>query len=137
MNVLENLIDIYARDVEIANCKLDMMGKMLDTNYLKKRIGCLKVSELFIYGGGYLGIQFYRNICNAVNVLSVIDKSGRLVLDLDDIPVINISQLKKMYNGQKVIITPIMYYQEIKKELVSFIPEESILFLGEFLGGVI
>lgn len=137
MNIPEDLIDAYAYDAEIASCKFNMMGKMLDLNYIKDRIALLGSQELYIYGGGYLGIQLYYAVINFVQNLAVIDKSGRLQLDLPDIPVLNISDFKKKYKNQNVIITPFAYYHEIRKDLLSFVPESKLLFLGEFLGGIL
>lgn len=137
MNIPEELIDAYAYDAEIESCKFNMMGKMLDLNYIKDRIALLEDSELYIYGGGYLGIQLYRAASLFVKVPSVVDKRGKLQLNLPEIPVINIPEFKKTYRNQNVIITPFAYYHEIRKDLLFFVPENKLLFLGEFLGGIL
>lgn len=137
MDKIEELIDSYANDAEIALFRFDMIGKMLNSDLIKERILLLGKSELYIYGGGILGIQLYRAVCDFVKVPAVIDKNGKLLLNIPDIPVIDPSEFQKQYHGQKIIITPIIYYEEIRKNLLKFVLKENIVFLGEFLGGIL
>lgn len=137
MSIPEELIDAYAKETEIAVCKFNMMGRLLDSNYVKTRVELLKSSELYIYGGGYLGIQLYRSINNLVRIPSIIDQGKKLSVDIGDIPVIDVPELERVYKGQKIIVTPIAFFQEIRKELLPFVAEKEIVFLGEFLGGFI
>lgn len=131
------LLDAYAEELAIADCSFQMMGRLLDREYIKGRLSFLNDDGLYIYGGGYLGIQLYRACDKLVRVLSVVDKKGCLVLDLPDIPVINLDGLRKAYKGEKIIIASVRYYREIQKDLLPFVPEDKILFIGEFLGGIL
>lgn len=137
LNIPDELLDVYAEELAIAECSFEMMGKLLDVDCLKKRIGYLNDNELYVYGGGYLGIQFYRACNKLIKILSIVDKQGCLRFDIPDIPVTNLDGLKKAYRGEKIIITSVRYYQEIQKDLLSFVPKSQILFLGEFLGGIL
>lgn len=136
-NIPDELLDAYAEDLSIAECSYEMMGQLLDQDYLKERLKSLDTNELYIYGGGYLGIQFYRACEKLVKILSIVDKQGGLRLNIADIPVIDLEGLKKSYKGENIIITPIRYYREIQQNLLSFVPKTKILFLGEFLGGIL
>lgn len=137
MNIQQSLIDSYAVDMEILSNKYDLMVKMLDIQLLQSRIKLLEVSELYIYGGGYSGIQLYRSLKSLIHVLAIVDKSGALLLDNADIPVINLYDFQEKYVDQKVIITPMLYYQEIREELSSFVSDDKMIYIGEFLGGII
>ena len=84
-----------------------------------------------------MGIQFYRACEGLIDILSIVDKQGCLRLDITDIPVTNLDGLKKVYKGENIIVASVRYYQEIQQDLLSFVPEAKILFLGEFLGGIL
>lgn len=137
MNTLENLVDYYAIDAEIMTCKFEMMGKMLDAELMRECILTLDTPELYIYGGGYLGIQLYKAICDIIKILAVVDRKGHLQVNHTNIPVINFGQLKKVYKDEPIIIASVQYYQEIRNSLCMFVPEYKIFYLGEFLGGIL
>lgn len=135
MNISEELLDAYVVNMELSFCRFELMGKMLDINFINRKIKQLNIPELYIYGGGYLGIQCYLSISHLIRVPALIDKSGKLIIERRDIPVITFQKFQEVYNNQKIIITPIVFYSEIRDNLLSFVPEKNILFLGEFLGG--
>lgn len=58
-------------------------------------------------------------------------------MDLPDIPVISLECLRKAYQGEPIIVASVRYYQEIQSDLLSFVPKARILFIGEFLGGIL
>lgn len=148
MERLEALVDYYAHDKEKLQhhckvlehrCKLlehrvAMMERMLDADYVVERMKLLGESEIYIYGGGYLGIQFFRSIRGIVKVFAVIDKSGKTKLDDSEIPVIDLVQFRSRYNDEIIIITPITFYREIRLELSEFIPQDRIRYIGDVLG---
>lgn len=136
-DILERLIDIYKNDLEIAECSFEIMGKLLDKACLKKRIDQWNVKKLYIYGGGYLGIHFYQACDHLLEIPAVVDKQGCLQLGIGEIPVIRPGQLQKIYDQELIVVASVRYYQEIKRDLVSFVPESKIVFLGEFLEGMI
>lgn len=137
MEELEYLLNEYAYESEIFSASYELMGQMLDRKLVKKRIEMLKLSDIYIYGGGYLGIQLYNAINKLVNVLSVVDKNGKLLLEISDISVIDLDEFRSMYRQQSVIITPIKHYKLIYLELSKFVPKDKMIYLGEFLGGIL
>ncbi len=134
--IQDELLDAYANEMSIAASSFELMGKLLNINYVKRRIELLGLSDFFIYGGGYLGIQFYHTASKFVKILSVIDKKGKLAIDIPFIRVIDAVEFKEIYSGQKVIIASIKFYREIRNELSEFVPQSEIMYLGEFLGGI-
>ncbi len=137
LNIPDELLDAYAEELAITESSFEIMGQLLDQKHLKKRLDSLNVRELYIYGGGYLGIQFYRACENLMKVLSIVDKQRCLRLNIEDVPVIDLEGLKKVYKDEYIIITPVRYYQEIQQDLLSFVPKTKILFLGELMGGIL
>ena len=128
---------LNAYESEIFSASYELMGQMLDREYVKNRLEMLELFDVYIYGGGYLGIQLYNAINLFVNISGVVDKSGKLLLEISDIPIIDLNEFRSQYRQQRVIITPIKHYKSIYKELSEFVPKDKILYLGEFLGGIL
>lgn len=127
------LIDLYGYRAEIFSKSYYMMGRLLDKNFVKKEVERKQLSDVYIYGGGYLGIQLYRALSPLVNVLSLVDIRGKLVInDIIDIPVIGIEDFQCQYENQYVIITPLKFCREIFSELRATVPEDKIILLQEF-----
>lgn len=137
MNIEENLLELYMRDYEIEWYSYHMMGKLLESKWVKKRVELYNLQSLYIYGGGYLGVQLYKAVEDMVNIKAVVDKNGSLSVDIEDIRVISLDDLRKEYSSEKIIITPMKYYRVIQNDLLEFIDKDNILFLGEFLEGIV
>lgn len=133
----DTIFDYYVQDFRIESFSYKMMGMLLETEKVKERIEAYHISELYIYGGGYLGVQLYNAVKNLTDVKAIVDRKGILSVDVRGIPVISLEQLKREYTNQRIIITPIKYYTSIKKDLREFVEEDKLLFLGEFLEGVL
>ena len=103
MKELEELLDACTYDLEVFSISYKMMGQMLDRENIKNKTKILGLSDIYIYGGGYLGIQLYNVINQYVNVLSIVDRSGKILIDLSDIPIISLENFKSVYKGQKII----------------------------------
>ncbi len=134
MEYKDELIDIYGYQSEIFSRSYYMMGRLLDANFVEKEAIKRKMSDIYIYGGGYLGIQLYKAIIPYVNVLSVIDKSGKLIIKMQDLPIIDMCSFRDQYQDEIVIVTPLKYYREIYQELKTFVKDDRIIFLEEFGG---
>lgn len=137
MEEFQELLDWYMRESDIMSASYEMMGMMLNsekvTNSLRKR----NISELYIYGGGYLGIQFFKAIRDNVSVISVVDKSGGLMIDMSEqIPVISLETFENQYQGQTVVITPVKHYHAISNDLQRLVRQDQMLYLGELLGEI-
>lgn len=137
MEALEELLEAYANEVDILSASYEMMGAMLNGSAVVSRLQKRGISELYIYGGGFLGIQLFRAVCEDLNVISVVDKSGGLIIDIPQtVPVIDLAGLEKEYAGQMVVVTPVKHFYAIQEDLKRFVPTEKILYLGELLGGI-
>ena len=92
----DKLIDAYAYEMKVAECSFEMMGKLLDVTYVKNRIDLFNLKEIYIYGGGYLGIQLYNALNNhePVRTLAIIDKKEKLSVKIPEIPVVNLQRAK-------------------------------------------
>ena len=135
MKEMDEILELCVYQMEIAAAGYEMMGRMLDQTSLQLTIKQAGISQIYIYGGGYLGIQLYKAVNQFVNVLSIVDQKGKLLIDIPDIPVISLDKLKNVYNGQKVVITPHKFSREIYQELSKFIEKDQLVYLGELLGG--
>lgn len=130
----DDLIDIYEYQSEIFSKSYYMMGKLLNNNFIKKEVQKRELSDIYIYGGGYLGIQLYKAIVPYVNVLSIIDRKEKSMIEMGDIAIIDMRSFRDQYKDETVIVTPLKYYREIYHELKMFVSEDKIIFLEEFGG---
>lgn len=133
MNDLETLVDFYGSEWELLRYRCNLMEKMLDLDRIRECLQHYNCEKIYVYGGGFLGIQFYRTVKEFVKIAAVVDKSGKLRLNDTTIPVIDFETFRRGYRNEMVIITPITFYGEIRKELLAFVPEQKIVALGEFL----
>lgn len=131
----EFLLESYMEEADIITKCYDMMGRLLDLKQIEKRMKELGIKSMYIYGGGYLGIQLYHAVERTVKVISIVDKNGRLMIDVPDVPVMDMDLFKQNYRGQIVIVTPIKYFKDICAELYKIVPKEKILLLHELLEG--
>jgi len=133
----EGLLDAYSNEVDILSASYEMMGVMLDQRMVVSKLRNRGISEVYIYGGGYLGLQFYRAVSGSLNIISFVDKSGELSIDISpNVRVIGLETFKQEYAGQIVVITPMKHYYQIHGELQHFVTEDKLLYLGELLGGI-
>ena len=131
----DDLIDIYGYQSEIFSKSYYMMGRLLDKNFIKEEVQKKELTDIYIYGGGYLGIQLYKAIIPYVNVLSIVDQKGKLMIDMEDISIIDMCSFQAQYQDEIVIVTPLKYYREIYRDLRMFVAKDKIIFLEEF-GGI-
>ena len=135
MESKDELIDVYGYQTEVYTKSYNMMGRLLDNNFVKREVKRREWSDIYIYGRGYLGIQLYRVISPLVNVLSLVDKKGKLLINnINDIPVMDMSTLRGLCENQPVDITPLRFYREIYHDLKEFVAEDKIIFLEDFGG---
>ena len=125
-----HIVEAYIRDYSIASASYEMMGLMLNNQYVEERIKLFNIENLYIYGGTYMAVQLY------VNIKGIVDKSGGTVVQ-DLISVLPLDIFQKQYQNEKVIVTSIRFFQEIKQDLQQFIDAENILGIGEFLMGLV
>lgn len=136
--IQDELIERYAEEKQILRFSYEMMKKLMDKKYISGRIKLFNIDELYIYGGGFLGLQLYYYAKDMFNVKAIVDINGKAVVNNEDIKnVITPDRLKEIYKNEKVIITPIQYYKQIFSDLSAFIPKENILNLGEFIEGMV
>lgn len=137
MNKIERkILEDYARDFNIAFESYKMLGMMLDENFVKERLKLFNIARMYIYGGTYMAIQLYRTGKKYTEIKGVVDKSGKIVMN-ENVTIILLDELRRIYNDEKIIITPLRYYLEIKQELEQFIKPNNIMGIGELLRGSI
>lgn len=136
MNKIEKeILNLYATDCSIGEISYSMMGKMLDERYVKERLELFDIKEMYLYAGSYLAVQLYRAASKYISIKGIVDKNGKIPVS-DNIPVFILDDLKKQYNGEKIVVTSVRYYLEIKKELEQFIESRNIIFIGELMFGI-
>ena len=136
MNKIEKeILNLYATDCSIGEISYSMMGKMLDERYVKERLELFDIKEMYLYAGSYLAVQLYRAASKYISIKGIVDKNGKIPVS-DNIPVFILNDLKKQYNGEKIVVTSVRYYLEIKKELEQFIESRNIIFIGELMFGI-
>lgn len=137
MNEIEKkILEDYARDYNVEYKSYQMLGMMLDEKYIEKRLKIFDIKHVYLYGGTYMTVQFYRMGKKYTDIKGVVDKAGKLIIN-EHIPVLLIDELKEVYNNEKIIITPLRYFQEIAQELSLFVNPENIMSIGEFLLGIV
>lgn len=132
----EQILEEYAENYCIESKSYELMGKMLDIEFLRERCKLFDIFDTYIYGGTYLAAQLCYMMKNEINILGIVDKAGKVLIQ-SDIKVLDLSDLMEHYNGEKIIVTPIRYYMQIKEDLIRFADEKNIIFVGELLEGLI
>lgn len=136
MNELEKqIMEEYAINYNIEAMSYEMMGKMLDKGFVEERLSMFGISDMYIYGGTYLAIQLYRVGKNFATVKGVVDKSGRLAIN-EQKSVLTLDEFRKLYDGEKIIVTPLRFFQEIRNDLKLFVNEKDIMSIAELLMGI-
>lgn len=135
-NIEEQIFDIYAMDCSVAGMSYTLLGKMLNEKFVAERLKLFGINKMYLYAGTYMAVQLYRVGKKYITINGIVDKNGKIPFD-DDIPVLTLDEWKKQYNEEKVVITSVRYYKEIKKELEQFIDSKNIIYIGELLLGII
>lgn len=126
--------DIFASHVrreELLRIKFELMGQLLKPDTVKRIINEHAWQSIYIYGGAYLGIQSYCAFCQFIDVEGVIDQTGELTVQRDDIKVILPKDLEKADNDLPIIITPLEHAKAIRKTLLQYRSKERIFYLNE------
>lgn len=134
--IVSEIMEGYARDYSIEAISYQSLGMMLDEKYVEQRLKLFNVNQLYIYGGTYLAVQLYRVGKKHADIKGIVDKSGKIVLN-DKIPVILLDEFYEKYSGGKVIVTPLRYFQNIKKDLEGIVDVTDIIDVGELMFGVV
>lgn len=135
MNKLEEkILEEYSIGYSAEVISYEVMGRMLDNRYTKERLQLFDIRSMYIYGGTYMAVQLYRIGKQYVDVRGIVDKYGKIIGN-HRIPVMMLDELKEKYAGEKIVVTPIRFFQEIKSEIEQFVNKEDIIGIGElFLG---
>lgn len=130
----KKILEEYSIGYEVAIASYEIMGKMLDVNYVKERLKIFNIKSMYIYGGTYMGVQLYRSGREYVDVRGVVDKYGK-VQD-DNISVMMLDEFYKKYEGEKIIITPMLFFDEICRDLAHVANRKNMIGIGELLLGL-
>ena len=131
----KQILQEYSINYSDAALSYEIMGLMLDEEYVEERLRKYDISNMYIYGGTYMGIQLYRIGVKSLNVLGIVDKYGK-VLGNEKIQIIMLDELSSVYKGEKVVVTPIRFFEEISKDLEMFVDKKNIIGIGELLLGM-
>lgn len=131
----KQILEEYSMAYSVEALSYEIMGKMLDDEYVEERLRKFDITNMYIYGGTYMGIQLYRIGKRYANVLGIVDKYGK-ILGKDKIPVIMLDEFREVYQGEKIVVTPIRFFEEIFGELEMFVDKKNIIGMGELLLGM-
>lgn len=98
----KRILEDYAFKYSVANMSYNILGRMLDEEYLKKKIRAFGINHMYIYGGTYMAVQLYRASKKHTDIKGIVDKSCRIAIN-DKVSVITLDEFKEIYNGEKVI----------------------------------
>lgn len=130
----DELLKDYKEKAEIYEHQYELMGRLLDYNGIIKRFKKKGIFSIYIYGGGFLGIQLFKTIRDSdIRICGIIDKFGKLKFDVLNVAVYSMTDFESYYDDEYIIITPVQFYKEIYEDLVNRVDKEKILFLSEFL----
>lgn len=130
----EQILEEYAREYNIASTSYELMGLMLNSQYVEERLKMFNLENVYLYGGTYMAVQLYRVGKEFINLKGIVDKSRKIVLN-EKVSVFTLNEFKEKYNDEKIIITPMRYFYEIKEDLRLFVNAENILGIGELMLG--
>jgi len=125
------ILDSHVRREELFQIKFELMGQLMRPEKVKSIIDAHAWQSLYIYGGGYLGIQAYNAFRRFIDVAGVIDRTGELLVPRDDITVFLPEELAKIKNDLPIIITPLEHARVIRNTLLDYRSEERIFYLNE------
>lgn len=129
--VEQNIFDSHVRREELFQIKFELMGQLLRLDTVKKIVDEHAWQSIYIYGGGYLGIQTCYAFRHFTNVVGIIDQVGELIIPKEDINVFLPKDLVEIHNDLPIIITPLEHAYIIQNELLKYMKEERIFYLNE------
>ncbi len=127
------LIDKYAHKAALFSLQYEMMGRLLDKDRIHDICFDRKWSEIFIYGGSYIGIQAFFMFSKFINVKAIVDRKRKLRINQEGVKVINIDEFYGLYSGEPVVITALRYANEIERDLNKNINSSNIFLINELL----
>lgn len=126
----------YTDNYYIEAKSYELLGKMLDEQFVVNRLKVFDIVNAYIYGGTYMAIQLFRASKNYVNIVGIVDKMNRMMIN-EDVKVLTVEELRNVYNGEKIIITLPRFYSQIKSILIEFVDEVNIIYIGELIEGIV
>lgn len=122
----------HIRKEELYRLKFELMGMLLDQTVIRSIIANRIWESLYIYGGGYIGIQAYKAFSRFVEIVGIIDRSGGLTIPIDGGKIYSLEEFVKEDDGRSpVVITPIESAQKIYQDLSDNVDEERIYYINE------
>lgn len=124
---------------------MNLLEQWLNNKINHKEIGpylieMLKIKTLAIYGAGRYGEFLFDDLSDYVKieVKYFIDKNAdSLYYGIDNMNILNLSELRYATQVDAIIVTPYQHYGEIKEELKMILPFETmIISLKDIVDGV-
>ncbi len=126
----------YARRMHAYNKILsDWIYFNYDCEKFEKVLSRKRMNKIAMYGAGLLGELFYRTIeDSAIEVACFIDKEAGAEEGLNGIPLYPLEDYEYKGDVDAIIVTPVFYFDDIKKELLEKgIPEKKIVSLEKII----
>lgn len=137
------LIDYYSRIFAKQDLKFTMMGMLLDTKLVAKRLKEFGMDRFFIFGTGPLGIQALRATEKHATIPGFIDEVGEYYDNYNyswgykhmELPVYKPEEMKEIYNGEKILLASFEDLIEMMDACRNFAADKDVIMINEFLFG--
>ncbi len=130
---MEDLNRLYGRELDFYSLAYDVMGKLLDSDSVIRFFAERNIERVYICGGGYLGIQLFNAIREKIEVIGIIDKSGKTKYPIKGAKCIDYQRFSEIYAGECVVVTPLQHNESIYNELKNLMDESKLIFVGEII----
>lgn len=137
------IIDYYSRIFAKQDLKFTMMGMLLDTKLVARRLREFELDRFFIFGTGPLGMQALRAAEKHAVIPGFIDEDGEYYNNYNyswgykhmELPVYKPEEMKEIYNGEKILLASFEDLIEMMDACKNFADDKDVIMINEFLFG--
>lgn len=139
----DKLIDYYSQRFATQDLKFNMMGMLLDTQLIARRIKEFSLDSFYIFGTGPLGLQAYNATVNKCKILGFIDEDRQFYQNSNyawgyrdlGMTAYTPDEVKAKYNGEKILLASFEELEEMRNICQVFADDKDIIYINEFLFG--
>lgn len=132
---LDRLIEMYATELDFAQTKLNLLTCILNEKTIDQQIARNHIQDIYIYGGGILGLQLSLAVRNKCSLHGIVDKKEKTIVYLPNVPVLSLFAFQQLYKDETVIVTPLKNISEIQSDLSDFVQKDKLIHVVDFLRG--